>query len=251
MQKKELTPSQQKIVGAVAAGITAVVFILLIWLVGAPLVRFASQPENFRLWIDSHGFYGRLAYMGMVILQVVVALIPGEPFEIAGGYAFGALEGTLLCLLASSVGSVCVFLLVRRFGVRLAEIFFSREKLRSVRFLQATPRRDLLFLVVFMLPGTPKDLLCYFAGLTDIRFPVWLLICSLGRIPSIITSTLGGNALGTKNYWGAVLVFVITLLISGGSLLFYEHLCRRRQTDHPAASEEPAPTEQDDAPKES
>lgn len=251
MQKKELTPSQQKIVGAVAAGITVVVFILLIWLVGAPLVRFASQPENFRLWIDSHGFYGRLAYMGMVILQVVVALIPGEPFEIAGGYAFGALEGTLLCLLASSVGSVCVFLLVRRFGVRLAEIFFSREKLRSVRFLQATPRRDLLFLVVFMLPGTPKDLLCYFAGLTDIRFPVWLLICSLGRIPSIITSTLGGNALGTKNYWGAVLVFVITLFISGGSLLFYEHLCRRRQTDHPAASEEPAPTEQDDAPKES
>ena len=80
-----------------------------------------------------------------------------------------------------------------------------------------------------MLPGTPKDLLCYFAGLTNIRFPVWLLICSLGRLPSIVTSTIGGNALGTKNYWGAVLVFVITLAISAAGLLFYDRLCDRKQ----------------------
>lgn len=250
MKKILLTKKQQKRVGIAAIAIAVIATALIIWLAGVPLVRFASEPEQFRQWVNDSGIWSRFAYMGMVILQVVVAVIPGEPFEIAAGYAFGSVEGTFLCMLAATLGSVCVFLLVRRFGPRLAEVFFSREKLRSIRFLQATPRRDLLFLIIFMLPGTPKDLLCYFAGLTDIRFPVWLLICSLGRIPSIITSTLGGNALGTKNYWGAVLVFVITLLISGGSLLFYEHLCRRRQTDHPAASEEPAPKEQDDAPKE-
>ena len=168
MKKNELTTAQQKRLGVAALVTALVVMGLLVWLVGVPLVRFASQPERFRDWVDSHGFGGRLAYMGMVILQVVVALIPGEPFEIAAGYAFGAVEGTLLCLVASALGSVCVFLLVRRFGQRLAEIFFSPEKLRSVRFLQASPKRDLLFLIVFMLPGTPKDLLCYFAGLTNI-----------------------------------------------------------------------------------
>lgn len=236
MKKKELTITQQKRLGIAALIIAIAVMGLLVWLVGVPLVRFASQPEHFRTWVNSHGFGGRLAYMGMVILQVVVALIPGEPFEIAAGYAFGAVEGTLLCLAASALGSVCVFLLVRRFGHRLAEVFFSKEKLRSIRFLQTTRRRDLLFLIIFMLPGTPKDLLCYFAGLTTIRFPVWLLICSLGRLPSIVTSTIGGDALGTKNYWGAVLVFLVTLTISAAGLLFYDRLCARKQREKENAS---------------
>ena len=228
MKKKELTPKQQKALGFAALAVAVVVLALILWFVGVPLVRFASRPEQFRAWVDAHGFGGRLAYMGMVILQVVIAIIPGEPFEIAAGYAFGAVEGTLQCLIASALGSVCVFLLVRRFGPRLAEIFFSPEKLRSVRFLQATPKRDLLFLVIFMLPGTPKDLLSYFAGLTNMRFPVWLVICSLGRIPSIVTSTIGGNALGTKNYWGAVAVFAITLAVSAAGLLIYDRLRARR-----------------------
>ena len=66
---------------------------------------------------------------GMVVLQVVVAVIPGEPLEIAAGYAFGALEGTLLCMVGTWIGGLMVFLLVRRFGVRAVEIFFPLEKL--------------------------------------------------------------------------------------------------------------------------
>ena len=228
MKRKELTPTQQKALGITALGVAVVVLTLILWFVGIPMVRFASQPERFRAWVDAHGFWGRLAYMGMMILQIVVAIIPGEPFEIAAGYAFGAVEGTLLCLLASTLGSVCVFLLVRRFGPRLAEVFFSSEKLRSVRFLRATPKRDLLFLIIFMLPGTPKDLLSYFAGLTNMRFPVWLLICSLGRIPSIISSTIGGDALGTKNYWSAITIFAVTLALSAAGVLVYDRLCAHR-----------------------
>ena len=219
--------TRRQLVGIAAVCIAIVASALIMWLVGAPLVRFASEPEKFRAWVDGHGFGGRIAYIGMVIFQVVIALIPGEPFEIAAGYAFGAVEGTLLCILASTLGSVAVFLLVRRFGVRLVEVFFSKDKLKSVRFLKSTPKRDMLFLIIFMIPGTPKDLLSYVAGLTDIRFPVWLMICSLGRIPSIITSTVGGNALGTQNYWFAIAVFAATMAVSGIGLLIYNRICKR------------------------
>lgn len=228
MEKRELTKKQQKMLSGAAIIIFVVLTLLLIWLVGVPLVKFASRPEEFRAWVDSHGLMGQLAYIGIVILQVVVALIPGEPFEIAAGYAFGAVWGTVLCLIASTIGSVIVFLLVRRFGVRLVEVFFSGEKLRSVHFLKNTARREYLMLLVFMIPGTPKDLLCYVAGLTDIRFPVWLVICSLGRIPAIVTSTVGGDALGTKNYLFAVIVFAVTLVISGVGLLCYNYIKRRK-----------------------
>lgn len=66
---------------------------LVTWFVGKPLVQFAKDPNGFRAWVNTHGIWGRVLYVGMIIFQVLVALIPGEPLEIAGGYAFGALGG--------------------------------------------------------------------------------------------------------------------------------------------------------------
>ena len=195
------------------------------------MVRFTSEPERFRDWVDSHGAGARFAYMGMILFQCFIAFVPGEPFEIAGGYAFGTREGTALCVLACSIGSIGIFLLVRRFGVQLVELFFPREKLRSLLFLQTSPKRKLLFLIIYMLPGTPKDLFCYYAGLTDLSFVQWVLICTLGRFPSIITSTVGGDALGDQNYWFAVIVFAVTLLISGAGLLYYQRMVEKHKQD--------------------
>ncbi len=228
-RKDELSKKQQKAIAAAAFAVFMLMMGLMAWFIGIPVLRFAGQPEEFRLWVEKSGAFSSLAYMGMVIVQIIVALIPGEALEIAGGYAFGALEGTILCLVAASIGSMIVFGLVRRFGVRLVEVFFSLDKLRSLRFLQASRKRDMLFLIIFMIPGTPKDLLCYFAGLTDIKFQVWLLICSLGRLPSIITSTVGGDALGTEKYIFAAIVFAITLAISAAGLIIYNRICAREK----------------------
>lgn len=243
-RKPELSRKQQKRLAALAVALLIVFSAAIIVFVGVPLLRFARQPEQFRAWVDQRGFCGRLAFIGMVVLQILVAIIPGEPLEIAAGYAFGALEGTLLCLLAGALGSVAVFFLVRRYGVRLVEVFFSQEKLHSLRFLKSSPARNLLFLIVFMIPGTPKDLLCYFAGLTDLPFGVWLLICSLGRLPSIVTSTIGGSALGTKQYVFAAAVFAATLLISGAGLWLYGRICRRHAQKSPDTAETETKEEQ-------
>lgn len=222
--RKELTSRQQRMIGIAAIAALFLFAALVGWRVGVPMLRFASEPEKFRLWVEQNGVFGKLAYAGMVFLQVIVALIPGEPLEIAGGYAFGAVEGTLLCMGAGALGSMAVFFLVRRFGVRLVEIFFSREQMKKLRFLQNSSRRDALFLLVFMIPGTPKDLLCYFAGLTDMRPIPWLLICSLGRLPSIVTSTVGGDALGTKSYMLAVAVFAVTMALSIAGIVAFQKI---------------------------
>ena len=100
-------------------------FILLsaavFWYAGKPLIAFASEPERFRQWIDSRGIWGRLAFLGMTVLQVFVAVIPGEPLEIAAGYCFGALEGTLLCMLGMTVGGVLIFWFTRTYGIKAVE----------------------------------------------------------------------------------------------------------------------------------
>ena len=225
-ERKERTLKQRR---WLAVGILLVVLAasaLIIWKVGVPMLRLAAEPENFRLWIEQRGLAGRFLYVGMVFLQVLVAVIPGEPLEIVGGCAFGTVEGMLLCLLGGMLGSFVVIVLVRRYGMRLVSLFFSQEKLRSIRFLKSSPRRTFLFLVVFTVPGSPKDLLCYFAGLTDINLPVLLVICSLGRIPSVVTSTIVGDALGTSQYIVAAVVFAVTLAVSCAGLLLYQKICK-------------------------
>lgn len=229
VEHKHFTPRQKKALAWAGIAIFLLLTAAVGWFVGRPMLRFASQPEVFRQWVDSHGLLGMAAYVAMVFLQVLVAVIPGEPLEISGGYAFGALRGSLLCLLGAVLGSLLVFALVRRFGRELVEVFFSREKLDSLRFLQSSPKRDILFWLVFTVPGTPKDLLCYFAGLTDLSWGKWLLLCSVGRLPSILTSTIGGSALGVQDYQFAILVFAGTLLLSGAGLLLYRGLCRRHK----------------------
>ena len=231
-----MTDRHKKICGILVIIGLVIFTALLCWYVGRPMVKFVSQPEEFRLWVDSHGLWGRLAFVGMVIFQIVIAFVPGEPLEIGAGYAFGAVEGTLLCLAAAALGSALVVLLVRRFGVKLVEVFFPREKILSLRFLQDSKRLNLLVFMVFLIPGTPKDLLCYFVGLTDIRIRDWMLISFFARIPSVITSTIGGNALGEKNYVFAAAVFAATLLISIIGILLYRHICRKENEGLPLAN---------------
>ena len=174
-QHRAFTEKQKKLLSGGAIVIFVLLSAALAWFAGRPMVRFAREPEAFRQWVADHGIWGMAAYAGMVFLQVLVAIIPGEPLEIAGGYAFGAVWGTVLCLLGSVLGSVAVFAVVRKWGVPLVEVFFSREKLEKLSFLRTSPKRTALLWLVFTVPGTPKDLLCYFAGLTDLSWSSWLL----------------------------------------------------------------------------
>ena len=227
---RESNSGRKRKLAAVALTAFAVGFMLLLsWLIGRPLLRFVEEPEQFRNWVDRHGVWGPLTFVGCVLLQVVIAMIPGEPFEIIAGYAFGWLEGLLLTLIGIALGSVLIFFLSRRFGKPLARLFFSEEKLDRLEFLQKTKKFRLIAFLLMFLPGTPKDLLSYAVGMTTIDLKTWLLVVTIARIPSVLTSVVGGDALGMKNYWFAAIVFGATLLISLLGLGIYNRICARQQ----------------------
>ncbi len=195
--------------------------------IGRPLLQFIDDPQKFRDWVDAHGIWGRLSFMGMMALQVIVAFIPGEPLEIAAGYAFGIWEGTGLCLLGAFIGGLLVFLFVRTFGRRAAEVFFPPEQIDSVRFLRAGRELNLLVFLLFLIPGTPKDVMTYCVGLTKMPLGTWMLISSTARIPSIITSTIGGDALGLQNYQFALIAFGVAAALAAAGVLIYRHMNKK------------------------
>ena len=91
VNQKELTEKQQKKI-AIISLVFAVVFMVSVAIfVGIPLVRLISEPERFRQWVARYGIWGKMAFIGMEVIKVVIAVIPGEPFELAAGYAFGTI----------------------------------------------------------------------------------------------------------------------------------------------------------------
>lgn len=222
-----MNEKHRKIVWLIAVCIFIAFMAAVAWFVGKPMVELAEDPKAFRVWVDSAGVQGRVLFVGMVVLQVLVAFIPGEPIELAAGYAFGFWEGSLLTLLGFLIGSWLVFALVRKFGMKLVEVFFPQNKIAEIKFLQNPKKTKVISFILMLIPGTPKDMLSYFAGLTKLTTPEWLIIVAVGRIPSLVTSTLTGAAAGKKNYLIFGITLAVTLLVSAAGVLYYRRICKQ------------------------
>lgn len=222
-------PDKNKRNGILKLVLFALIMLVLTVLFGRPIINAVKDPAAFRNWVEGYGFTGKLMFFLMMYVQTVIAFIPGEPLEIAAGYAFGAVPGLIITMLGQMLGSVTVFLFVRKFGMKLVEVFVSREKIASMRFLKDEKKLEVLTFFIFLTPGTPKDALCYFVGLTPMRLGVWMLISSVARIPSIATSTIGGNALGIGRIPQAIVVFAVTFLISACGYILYLKYTKKRE----------------------
>lgn len=226
---EQLSKKQQKIILISFILLFVALMFLVSYYVGKPLIQYAQQPELFKQWIDSYGIWGKLIYVLIVTLQVIVAIIPGEPFEIAGGYCFEFVEGTLLCLAGIILGSVIIFAFVRKYGHFFIEIFFKKETLDKLDFLKDPSKLNYLTFLIFAIPGTPKDLLTYTVGLTDMDIKTWILISFFARIPSVITSTYAGHTLGEQNYRKTIVIFAVTMVISIiGVIIYNKHSNRKK-----------------------
>ena len=218
----------QKRLAVASVVVFFLVLALLAVFVGGPIIRTLGEPAAFRAWVDARGFWGRALFIGVMMLQVIIAFIPAEPFEIAAGYAFGTLWGTVLVWLGLVLGTTIVFLFVRKVGVRAVEIFFPRERIDALKYLHDEKTLNITAFLLFLIPGTPKDLLTYAAGLTKIRLVRWVVLTSIARIPSILTSTISGSALGLGRYGLAIIVFAATALASGIGILLYQRAQKKR-----------------------
>ncbi len=198
----------------------AAVVALCVWLI--PLVWSLRQPENqaaFEEFVGSLGVFGVLLMLGIQVLQIVVAVIPGEPIELIMGLMYGTWGGLALTLTGILIGSTIIYFCMKRFGTGFASRFVDTNGFKKFRFLNDPAKRDSFIFLLFFIPGTPKDVLTYFAPLTGIPFGRFITIATLARIPSVVTSTLVGSSVSNGEFLKSLIVFAITGVVGIAGIL--------------------------------
>ena len=224
MKERFKTLKAKRIIGLLSLAAVIAVFGVISYFMVYKFFSSGATAQGFEAFIEGYGWWGRFVALGIQMLQVFAAIIPGEFVEVGLGLSFGFIEGTIICLAGVGLASALVFTLVKIWGVKLVELFVEKEKIESLRFINSEKKLNTLVFVLFLIPGTPKDLLTYFVPLTKMKLSEFLFISMFARIPSVVSSTIGGDFLGNGKYFEGALLFVATGAISLLGILIYRKI---------------------------
>lgn len=198
-------------------GVSIIILIVLVfyiynegaWRDVANYYRFFLNPKQLKIFITSFGHYSAVVFILIQALQVVFAPVPGEVTGFVGGYIFGNTWGALFSTIGLMLGSSVAFGIARSLGIKFVEKIVKKEYIKKFNFF-ITHKGLYVAFILFLIPGFPKDSLCYLLGLTHMRFLDFFLINLIARLPGTLMLTLQGSAIEKEKY----LTFFILLSIS-------------------------------------
>lgn len=213
--------------------ISLTVLIFVVWEF-YPLMKTLITQEGrgqFKQRISEMGFKGLVILYLIEAVQMIFVILPGEPIEILYGMCYGSIGGAVLLTLAVFINTVIVYELVEKFGRKVLVFFFSEEKIKKVensKLLKNKSKIEYIMVLLFFLPGTPKDLLLYIGPLLPIEKKRFIIISTFVRFPSVITSTIAGSNIVEGNLWITIGVYVFTALMIALVMLWQN---RKKQKD--------------------
>lgn len=202
------------IIASVSCAVVLGSFLALYLTLGRDLLKVISDQQLFKAWLEGFPLPANAVFVFIRAFQTVVKIIPAEPLEIGSGYIWNTFGGFAYCMLGTEIGSLVILLLTRVFGVKFVNLFIDVNKINEWAFIRDSKRKYLLLFFIYLIPGTPKDIITYFIGLTDTKILPFLLITGIARIPAIISSTYCGSQLINKDYTMFIAVFALITVVS-------------------------------------
>jgi uncharacterized membrane protein YdjX (TVP38/TMEM64 family) len=202
----------------IIGGISWLVYISGLW-------EFFTSKQRLIAFLDSLGPFAIVGFVVLQVLQVVVAPIPGEVTGLIGGYLYGPVAGVVLSTIGLTLGSYIAFALARVFGRPFVERFVEKSIIKRFDYLLHHKGAFLVFLL-FLIPGIPKDYLCYILGLGHLTTMEFLVIGGVGRLFGTILLTVGGDFIRHHQYKEFSILAGITIIVILLAMLFKKKLER-------------------------
>lgn len=200
--------------------ILAIAIIVGIIIYMFPVMRELSTKEGqlaFKEKVSSSGILGLLMLFALQVAQIFLIIIPGEPIEILAGMCYGPIWGTVFIMASAGIISTIIFFLVRKYGKRFVYNFCDKEKVAKIensKLFKNPNKIEMIMFILFLLPGTPKDLLVYIAGLLPINPVKFVIISVFARFPSVISSTLAGANLAVGDWKKSIVMYLAIVLVA-------------------------------------
>ena len=228
--------SKAKIIKLIAL-ILVITILLIATIYMIPIMKEIKTPEGqaqFKEKITNSGITGVLILFGLELAQVVLAILPGEPIEILAGICFGPIWGTIFLMISVFIVTCIIYFLVKKFGRDFIYEFFSKEKvnkLENSKLFKDEKKIELVMIILFLIPGTPKDLLVYIGALLPMKSSRFIAISTLLRFPSIISSTIAGDKIIVGQWKVVVLAYIVTFLITFIVIFIVNKLDKNKVTE--------------------
>ena len=205
-----------------------------LWAWTIPWYDWATDKHKLKAALRAAGPMAPVLFIAIQALQVVFAPIPGEATGFLGGYLFGVPLGLTYSTIGLTLGSVVAFLLGHWLEQHFVARIVSRETMKRFDFLMEH-QGALVAFILFLIPGFPKDYLCFILGLSPMNFRVFLVVCTIGRIPGTLLLTLQGAKVYKGDYWSTLILVGVCLLMAGLAYFCRDTLydwIRRLETYH-------------------
>ena len=195
----------------VGLAVLAVLMIVLTVQYTVPITRLVGNSAKFGEYLESFGVWGTVVFVAIQAVQVVIAPIPGELTQLAGGFIYGTALGTLYSCAGILIGSIVVFSLGRWLGLPILKKIIPEHAFAKFGFLLNHPKTELVILALFLIPGSPKDILTYIAGLTPVKPVRFFVSAMVARFPGILLSAYIGAHVEAKEYGDVIIASAIAL----------------------------------------
>jgi len=216
--------------------IVAIIFtVITIYLF--PVMRNLSTKEGqieFKDKVTSSGVYGVILLFILQLAQIFLFILPGEPIEILAGMCYGWFWGTIFIIISSTIIATLIFLLVRKIGKQFVYDFSDEEKIKKIeknKLFQNPKKIELVLFILFLIPGTPKDLLTYLSGLLPIKMRRFIAISTIARVPSIVTSTIAGANIAIGDWKKGIILYVLIVVIVVIALFIFNKFDKDKTTE--------------------
>ncbi|MNI24538.1 TVP38/TMEM64 family inner membrane protein YdjZ [compost metagenome] len=206
--------SRKRLIGQVFFALLGIAIVVLSIRYVPDIIRLTVSIDRFRDYVLSTGNLGPIIIILFQILQTIIAPIPGEVVQIAGGYIYGVAIGTLYVTVGMLLGAIAAFFFTRFLGGTFIEKLLKKDRFQWMSVMTDSKKFSVFLFIVFLIPGLPKDLFIYAAALTAIKPLRFFLIFLVARFPALLASVCVGANMYQKDY-------LSTIVISGLSVLAF------------------------------
>lgn len=185
------------------------------------LDRIRAVIENYK------GIEAPLIYVGAQIIQIIISVIPGQALQIAAGFMFGFPIALLLSVIGAAIGTVITYYLGKVLGRDAMHLLFGEEQINNYVTRMNSRNAAAIVFLIYLIPGIPKDVVSYAAGVSSMKLRPFLLLSLVGRLPGMIASLLIGRQIFEGDYHIAIIIAVIASVAFILGVIFRKRLMAR------------------------